>query len=139
MIVLITFRRAMISSAIINITAALISVLIFFFTSNAPSTGPAFIFLYHYPIYKDVVRAEFYFSFRKKFLKKTKTLFSGCLSPFILAGLSFFLRESRTVVSDVGLIHFQVCPVPAFRIPVPGPDFLLWIFQLSRRRSNDQT
>jgi len=70
----------MISSAIINITAALISVLIFFFTSNAPLMGPAFIFLYHLPIYKDVVRTEFYFSFRKNILKKVKTLFSGCLS-----------------------------------------------------------
>jgi len=86
MIVLITFRRAMISSAIINITAALISVLIFFFTSIAPSISPAFIFLYHLSIYKDVVRAEFYFSFQNIFLKKAKTLFSGCLSWFILAG-----------------------------------------------------
>jgi len=64
----------MISSAIINITAALISVLIFFFTSNAPSISPAFIFLYHLSIYKDEVREEFYFRFRKKFLKKSKNL-----------------------------------------------------------------
>jgi len=55
-IVLITFRRAMISSAIISIIAALISVLIFFFTSIAPSISPAFIFLYHLSIYKDEVR-----------------------------------------------------------------------------------
>ncbi len=63
MMVLITFRRAMIFSAIINITAALISVLIFFFTSNAPSIDPAFNFLYRSSIYKDEVREEFYFSF----------------------------------------------------------------------------
>jgi hypothetical protein len=29
-----------------------------------------------------------------------------------------FLRESRPVESEVGLIHFQVCPIPAFRTPV---------------------
>ena len=75
MMVLITFRRAMISSATINITAALISVLIFFFTSNAPSIDPAFIFLYCFPIYKDEVREEFYFSFRKNIQKKAKTSF----------------------------------------------------------------
>jgi len=66
MIVLITFRRAMIFSATINITAALISVLIFFFTSNAPSLDPAFIFLYCFSIYKDEIRADFYFSFSGK-------------------------------------------------------------------------
>ncbi len=67
MMVLITFRRAMISSAIINITAALIPLVIFFFTSNAPSTSPAFIFLYCFSIYKDGSREEFYFSFQKFF------------------------------------------------------------------------
>ena len=39
----ITFRRAIIFSAIININTALISVASFFFTSVAPSKNPAFI------------------------------------------------------------------------------------------------
>ncbi len=71
----------MIFSAIINITAALISVLIFFFTSNAPSISPAFIFLYRCSIYKDGGREEFYFSFQKFFLKKAKTSFFRPLKP----------------------------------------------------------
>ena len=90
MIVLITFRRAMISSAIINISAALISVVIFFFTSNAPSISPAFIFLYHLSIYKDEVREEFYFRFRKKFLKKSKNRIFKLLKPVYFAGQSCF-------------------------------------------------
>jgi len=125
MIVLITFRRATIFSAIINITAALISILIFFFISNAPSMSPAFFFLYRLTIYKDVVRAEFYFSFRINILKKSKNLIFRLLKA-VNSGRPkfFFLRESRPVVSDVRLIHFQVCPIPDFRTPVPGSDFL---------------
>ena len=72
----------MIFSAIINIMAALISALIFFFTSNAPSMDPAFIFLYHFPIHKDVVRGEFYFSFWKNILKKSNNLFFRLLKGF---------------------------------------------------------
>jgi len=123
MIVLITFRRAMISSAIINITTALISVVIFFFTSNAPSMNPAFIFLYHLSIYKDEVREDFYFSFHKNILKKSKNLIFRLLKAINSGRMKFFLRESRPVVSDVGLIRFQVCPVPAFRTPVEARIF----------------
>jgi len=87
----------MISSAIISITAALISVLIFFFTSNAPSMDPAFIFLYHFPIYKDVVRAEFYFSFRKNILNKRKNLIFRLFKPVYFGRLKFFsLRELKS-------------------------------------------
>jgi hypothetical protein len=81
MMVLITFRRAVISSATINITAALISVLIFFFTSNAPSIDPAFIFLYHFSIYKDEIREEFYFSFSEEIIKKSKNFVFRLLKP----------------------------------------------------------
>jgi len=86
MIVLITFRRAMISSAIINIIAALISVLIFFFTSNAPSTGPAFIFLCRLYIYIDVVREGFYFRFSEIFSKKSKNLVFRLFKTIYFAG-----------------------------------------------------
>ncbi len=125
MMVRITFRRAMIFSAIINITAALISVLIFFFTSNAPSNSPAFIFLYRFSIYKDGGREEFYFSFQKIFLKKSKNLIFRLLKPVYFQQTEVvFLRESQSVVSDVGLIHLKVCLIPAFRTPVPGLGFL---------------
>jgi hypothetical protein len=63
MMVLIIFRRAMISSAIINITAAFILVVIFFFTFNAPSSNPAFYLPVRAFIYKDEISAEFYFDF----------------------------------------------------------------------------
>jgi hypothetical protein len=97
----------MIFSAIINITAALISVLIFFFTSNAPSISPALIFLYHFSIYKDGGREEFYFSFQKIFLKKGKNLLFRLLKAvYFKQAEVIFLRESPSVVSDVGLIHF---------------------------------
>jgi hypothetical protein len=89
-IVLITFRRAMIFSATINIIAALISVLIFFFTSNAPSTNPTFIFLYHFSIYKDEIREEFYFSFQKIFLKKSKNLIFRRFMPVYFGRLKLF-------------------------------------------------
>ena len=85
----------MIFSAIINITAALISVLIFFFTSNAPSTKPAFIFLYHFSIYKDEGREEFYFSFQKIFLKKSKNLIFRLFKLVFLQIEVVFLSESR--------------------------------------------
>jgi hypothetical protein len=70
--ILIIFRRARIFSLTINVTIALMPGVIFFFTSNAPSTNPAF----YLPIlslpYKDEVRAGFYFRFSEKYLKKSK-------------------------------------------------------------------
>ena len=80
----------MISSAIINISAALISVVIFFFTSIAPSISPAFIFLYRLSIYKDVVRAEFYFRFSEKFSKKSKNLVFRLFKPVYFGKLKLF-------------------------------------------------
>jgi hypothetical protein len=85
----------MIFSEIINITAALISVLIFFFTSNAPSLDPAFIFLYHFSIYKDEIREEFYFSFSEKYSKKNKNLVFRLFKPVYRDKLKFFFFGSQ--------------------------------------------
>lgn len=77
-IVPIIFLRASKSSVIISITAALKSVLTFFFTSFAPSTNPVF---YLHPLivlkFKTKLGHDFIADFGKIFGKSKKALFSG--------------------------------------------------------------
>jgi hypothetical protein len=82
----------------INVTIALIPVVIFFFTSNAPSTNPAF----YLPIlslpYKDGERAYFYFRFSGKYSKKAKKLILRLLKG-VFAGLNFYQLMSKRLDS----------------------------------------
>jgi hypothetical protein len=91
MIVLIIFRRARISSAIINITAVLILLVIFFFTVNAPSSNPAFYLPERAFIYKDEISAEFYFGFLGKYVKKIKNSVFRLLNEVYFIVPKFFL------------------------------------------------
>jgi hypothetical protein len=94
MIILIIFRRARIFSVTIKVTIALMPVVIFFFTSNAPSTNPAFYLPMLSLLYKDEAKAEFYFSFSGKYLKKAKNLVLGLLNA-VFAGLNFYQLMSN--------------------------------------------
>ncbi|HCO94742.1 MAG TPA: hypothetical protein DIU00_12455 [Phycisphaerales bacterium] len=62
--------------------------------------------------------------FSKKYSKKRqKPCFQAVKGRSFGQAEVVFFRESRPVDSEIGFIDFQVCPIPAFKIPVPGSVF----------------